>query len=408
MKQARVLVGSSVLLFGSHSACTFYTACPDNPNPNPPGMTMNGAGTDAGGALGAGGIGAGGIGAGGEESGGGGMGPEISTGGEAPMGEWVNETFNLSELESECGNVSYLSAKPTGDLLIVSIAQHGLFSKTSSGSEWERMGQGEGSAQIVNRGSVIQYDPDDPNVFWESGIYNAGGVYRTDDGGQTFIDLGLTHNDYVSIDFTDPERQTLLASGHEMPRLLRYSTDGGTTWEDIGQNIPEEARICSWPVVLDATTFLLGCGTFGGGTGGIFRSTDAGDSWERVSEHKIFPGPLLAADGSIYFAGEVTDGIMRSDDQGRTWLGPFGAGEIAGATPVELPGGRVAAVGQRRVLVSADRGAHWKVVTSELPFQPTGITYSAERRAFYAYHWTCESNIPDDAVMAYPFDYERN
>src|SRR5215216_2878891 len=193
MTLARSLLPSCVLAVGLNAACTFYTSCPDY-RPSNPSPTAGGTG--------------------------GGSGVDIGAGGEAPRGKWENETFNLAQLKSECGNVSYLSAVPGKDRLVVSIAQRGLLAKAAGGTEWLPLGAGKGSASITNRGSAIVYDPNDPDVFWEAGSYNGGGVYRTDDGGETFVDLGLSHNDYVSVDFSDPKRKTLLASGHDAPRTL--------------------------------------------------------------------------------------------------------------------------------------------------------------------------------------------
>jgi photosystem II stability/assembly factor-like uncharacterized protein len=385
MTLARNVLLPCVLVAGLSSACTFYTDCPDIPPP----------------------ASAGGSGATGGTGGTGGTAPgSVSVGGEPPEGEWVNETFNLTDLSSECGNVPYLSAKPGEDLMIVSVAKQGLLAKASDDEEWTPLGQGEDSAVITNRGSTIVYDPEDADVFWQAGIYNGGGVYRTDDGGQTFIDLGLTHNDFVSIDFTDPKRNTLLASGHESPRVLHYSDDGGRNWFDIGDEFPEEARVCSWPVVIDASTFLLGCGTYGGGEAGIFRSTDVGATWKPVSGHRVSPGPLLASDGTQYWSGEGKEGIVRSDDQGETFAGPFGKNELSEVTPIELPDGRIGAVSERRVVLSSDQGETWRVVTTELPFTPNGIAYSAAGKRFYAYHWTCQDAVPEDAVVSYAFDVE--
>jgi hypothetical protein len=378
------------------SACTFYTACPNPQQEQPPANT---AGTNSG-TSGSGGT------SGGGSSGEGGHGNSIGAGGEAPMGEWVNETFNLTELESECGNLTYLSSKPDEDMLIVSIAQHGLFQKTGDGSEWTLLGQGEGSASITNRGTSILYDPEHPKVFWESGIYNGAGVYRTDDDGETFVELKVSHNDYVSVDFTDPDRQTLLASGHEQDRKLYKSVDGGESFEEIGDRLPSSAKVCPQPVILDTSTYLLGCGSYGGGDRGLYRSTDAGDSWAQVSTHGGGAAPLLASDGTIYWPSEGTEGIVTSSDSGKTWDGPFGVGELAGATPVELPDGRVVALGQRRLLVTSDKGEHWRAVTTTSPFQPLGLAYSSARKAFYIWHFSCDTQVPVDGVMAFDFDYE--
>ena len=92
------------------------------------------------------------------------------------------------------------------------------------------------------------YDPEHPGTFWESGIYNGGGVYKTSDNGKTFEQLGdLTHTDSVSVDFSDPQRKTLLAGPHEMNSKLYRSTDGGRTWKDIGASLPSSAGYCRRP-----------------------------------------------------------------------------------------------------------------------------------------------------------------
>ena len=43
---------------------------------------------------------------------------------------------------------------------------------------------------ITNRPSAIVYDPEHADTFWEAGIYNGGGVYKTEDNGKTFVQLG--------------------------------------------------------------------------------------------------------------------------------------------------------------------------------------------------------------------------
>src|SRR4051812_43353187 len=132
----------------------------------------------------------------------------------APSGTWKNVTHNLAGMASECGNVSVLSAKPERDRLITDVAQHGLWASDNGGDSWTAIGTT--GDPITNRAIRIVYDPTHPTTYWESGIYNGFGVYRTDDDGVTFRHLGdSTHNDCVSLDFTDPQRRTLLAGGHE-------------------------------------------------------------------------------------------------------------------------------------------------------------------------------------------------
>src|SRR5205085_10920225 len=107
--------------------------------------------------------------------------------------------------------------------------------------------------------------------------YNGGGVYKTSDGGVTFSQVGdITHCDSISVDFSDPKRMTLLAGSHEQALKLFRSIDGGAKWEDIGKALPEGSGFCTTSSILDAKTFLVGCGGWYGGTPGIQRTTDAG------------------------------------------------------------------------------------------------------------------------------------
>src|SRR3954469_12271933 len=130
--------------------------------------------------------------------------------------EWVNVTGNLAGMPSECGNLCLLSVVPGQDRIIAGVAKRGLWQTADGGAKWTQLGQGWGSDAIVNRPSRILYDPKDPNIFWESGIYNSFGVYQTTDGGQIFRHLGsIKHNDYVSVDLSGARRRTLLAGGHE-------------------------------------------------------------------------------------------------------------------------------------------------------------------------------------------------
>ena len=86
-------------------------------------------------------------------------------------------TANLAGMASECGNISLVSARPDRDQLIASVSLHGLWSTTGA-ADWTALGTGAGSAPISNRGSKIVFDPDHPDTFWESGIYNGGGVFE--------------------------------------------------------------------------------------------------------------------------------------------------------------------------------------------------------------------------------------
>lgn len=337
--------------------------------------------------------------------------PGVITG-PTPTGAWRAVTANLADLKSQCGNMSFLTVKPTEDLLIAGVALDGLWASNDGAQTWTALGQGSKSAMIINRPSSILYDPSDPNSYWETGIYNGGGAYKTSDDGVTFTALGdVMHDDFISADFGDPDRKTLLVSGHEADHLLRLSTDAGATWKDISANEPPEAGACSYPIVVDPQTFLLGCRTFGSGISGIYRSTDAGQSWSNVSLDGAAAAPLFAADGSIYVASDFQAGVVRSTDQGQTWTELGAVGVIDPPVPlVQLPDGRIASVSAKRVVVSADNALTWRVVSVDLPYNPVGLVYSQWQKAFYVWHFSCDATdtqLPADAILAYDFDYQQ-
>src|SRR5262245_5131095 len=73
---------------------------------------------------------------------------------------WVNVTGNLAFQPTECGNMSYVSAKPGSDIVIAGVAQRGLW-YNRGGNTWTPLGTGTGSDRITNRTSSIVYDPQD-------------------------------------------------------------------------------------------------------------------------------------------------------------------------------------------------------------------------------------------------------
>lgn len=313
---------------------------------------------------------------------------------------WVNVTANLAEMPSECGNLCLLSVVPGQDKIIAGIARKGLWATSDGGATWLPLGQGAGSDVIVNRPSWIAYDPTNPNIFWESGIYNGSGVFQTTNGGQTFQHLGkVTHNDYVSVDFGDPKRGTLLAGGHEQARQVWKSVDGGLAWSNVGSNLPAGTKFSSKPLLLNASMYLVNAAGWGKGTGGVFRTSDGGATWTTVSALEAQGNPLTASDGTIYWPLMYDRGLLRSTNQGQTWVQACGYGVIKGEHVIELPDGRLAAAGGKCVKVSSDKGSTWTQAGEAIPVQPAGLVYAPARQAFFIWHWDCGPKVLSNAVF---------
>jgi photosystem II stability/assembly factor-like uncharacterized protein len=381
MLQGALAVALGVVLSG----CTFYTRCPKGMSCGDQGA---GAADNGGGSAGS-------------SSNPGGAGQIIGT---PPTGSWSTATSNLTGMKAGFANVTYASAKPDEDKMIAGLSELGLWESSDGGESWQAMGTGTDSATIPNRPSAIQYDPKDSQVFWESGSYGSG-VFRTDDKGVTFSQLGtFGGTDLISIDFTDPDRQTMLASGHEEGHLLRRSVDGGSSWEEITDNVSDEVGGCNFPLVLDDKTFLFTCSKFGGGSiSGILGSVDGGETWTVQGAAPGSREALLASDGTVFWSGEG-GGLLRSSDQGQSWTS-IPIDKVLEVHPIELPDGRIATLTEQYVIVSADKGQTWTPVTSATPIRGEGLTYSKQQQAFFIWHATTTEGVPEDSLQRYDWDF---
>jgi hypothetical protein len=316
-------------------------------------------------------------------------------------GQWRPATANLEGIKSECGNLSRVAARLDKDQVVVGVAQFGLWGSENGATSWSALGKGPGSAVITNRASAIVFDPAHPDTFWESGIYNGGGIYRTDDDGATFKQLGtIQHTDAMSVDLNDPQRRTMLAGRHETSQLFR-STDGGNTWVEISASLPQGIGFVSFPFVIDSKTFLLG--TNHGTNSGILRTTDGGNTWTMVHDGDVVGLPLLTkSDGALYWMTQPGGGVLKSTDGGVSWKQVARDGTLSELAPniVELPGNRLGAVGNQVVVTSADGGVTWQRLSPTTPFPPAGLTYAPYRHALYIWYFDCDRQQPLDPIKA--------
>jgi photosystem II stability/assembly factor-like uncharacterized protein len=319
-------------------------------------------------------------------------------------------------MASDCVPVGRVGATPGSARVVVEVALHGMWSSDDGGQSWQALGTGAGSAQITNRASSITFDPDHPDVFWETGTHNGGGLYKTTDAGLSFVELGtMTMSQDAAVDFADPDRKTLLTGTHGAG--VYRSTDAGLTFGSVGDTLPLNTL---WPFLVDPQTHLIGIFDQDASNPdiGVQRTTDGGASWTKVSN--MGPshdgGFRQASDGSIYYSLVGNSGIARSTDQGESWTKVASAGAtfppgFFGITPIELPGGRLVTLGVDHLQSSLDSGASWQPIGEPLPFPLTnsdfgGVIYSITSKTFFIWHSNCGANaVLDDAIMSAGFDY---
>lgn len=104
---------------------------------------------------------------------------------------------------------------------------------------------------------------------------------------------------------------------------LYKSTDAGTTWTLLESTLGPDFRYIQKVVATPSNSLLITTrpSLNEGGDGGIFRSTDGGDSWTRVVSGRG-ADLQLAANGDIYASTGIGNGfgqVWRSTDDGVNW-----------------------------------------------------------------------------------------
>ena len=220
----------------------------------------------------------------------------------------------------------------------------GAYKSTDGGETWEHVGLRE--TQNIAR---IRIHPDNCDVAWAAafGKHSADnperGVFKTTDGGETWRKV-LFQSDKagavdLSVDVTNPDviyvavweawrRSWGMSSGGEDSGLFK-STDGGENWSEITGNIGlAEGPIGKIGVAVSpANPNRVWALIEHEPDGGVWRSDDAGATWERVNEERklrqrafyytrIYADPN---DEDVMYA--LNTGLYRSRDGGETFPG---------------------------------------------------------------------------------------
>jgi len=276
---------------------------------------------------------------------------------------------------------------------------NGIYKSTDAGQTWAHLGLREGQ-QIP----ALVVDPRDPNHLFAAvlghpyGPNEQRGVFASTDGGQNwqkvlYVDENTGASD-IAMDPSNPEilyaslweaRQGPWEFGNTYAGThggIFKSTDAGKTWHKLTQGLPEVEQ--AYVEIAPSEPHRLYAAVASGRTVGIFRSDDAGENWHRATTD---PRPATRIGGgdlpvprvdpkdadTLYSASIVT---WRSTDGGQTWTALKGA-----------PGGDdyqniwinpnnpdiILLVGDQGALVSANRGRTW----SSWYNQPTAQLYHA-------------------------------
>ncbi len=227
----------------------------------------------------------------------------------------------------------------------------GVWKTTDCGINWEVASDDS----VFGTGSVgaIGLSDSDPNTIYvgmgespvRGNVSHGDGVYKSTDAGKTWRQVGLEDTRQIARVRVHPKNADIVyvaALGHiwgpNDQRGVFRSKDGGANWERIlfrsdkagasdlifDPSNPNILYAGFWEVYRKPWTLESG-----GPGGGLFKSTDGGDTWTELTRNEGLPKGTVGKVGitvspanpdRVWAIIEAEDGgVFRSDNAGRTW-----------------------------------------------------------------------------------------
>jgi photosystem II stability/assembly factor-like uncharacterized protein len=213
----------------------------------------------------------------------------------------------------------------------VGTAGQGILRSVDDGATWHRLGLKE-AIEFDGVVRALAVDPQDPSRVFAGAD---AGICLSADGGAHFERLSSPADGMtvwaLAIDPNNP-RHVLAGTGAPSRAAMFRSTDAGLTWQRLPIEIPEFCRGVNRPRIL-SICFDPDDGRdvwFGIEEGGAWRSRDLGDSWERVDHeqssiaspdiHALSILPASAAHPKTHLVLTVNS-VYTSTDGGDSWAG---------------------------------------------------------------------------------------
>lgn len=261
---------------------------------------------------------------------------------------------NIGPFNSD-GRVTDLELHPEDDNTIyVGSASGGIYKSTNSGDTWQTIFDESPSLAI---GDLAIYKKDANIIYAGTGEANAGGgslaydgqgVFKSDDAGETWTNIGLKDIGSIGKVVINPnDPNTLFVAGmgslfkNNPERGVFKSTDSGDTWEHV-LTVSDSTGAIDLAIHPEDGNIIYAAmwerirrphdRQYGGVTSGIYKSIDGGNTWNELTnglpdiENKGRIGLAISESSpNIVYAyylqasGQI-EGIYKTEDNGDTWI----------------------------------------------------------------------------------------
>ncbi len=231
----------------------------------------------------------------------------------------------------------------------VAVACGNVWKTNNSGTTWEPIFDNYGSFSI----GCVTIDPKNTHVVYvgtgennsQRSVSWGDGLYRSEDGGKSFTNIGLKKSEHIAKILIDPRDSKVIYVAAQGPlwgpggdRGLYKSTDYGATWDSVlyispNTGVTDVAMDPRDPDVLYAATYQRRRHVWtlinGGPEGAIHKSTDGGKTWNKLTSglpsgdvgriglavSPVNPDYIYA----IIEAQGKSGGFFKSTNRGVTW-----------------------------------------------------------------------------------------
>ena len=248
------------------------------------------------------------------------------------------------------GRIADIAIHPKNDnIWYVAVGSGGVWKTENSGTTWDPIFDD----QVSYSTGCITIDPNNPARVWVGSGENVGGrhvgygdgIYLSTNNGGSWKNMGLKNSEHISKIIVHPDNSNVVWVASQGPlwkkggeRGVYKTNNGGKTWKRvlgnsewtgatdliIDPNNPQVLFAATWDRHRTVAAYM------GGGPGsGIHRSTDGGESWEKLSNGlpesnmgKIGLAISPQKSNVLYAAIELDrtkGGVYRSEDDGNSW-----------------------------------------------------------------------------------------
>ncbi len=310
------------------------------------------------------------------------------------------------------GRVTSIALHPQNqDVIYAGTAVGGVFKSWDKGQSWRPIFDDMARLSI----GAIALAPSNPRVLYVgtgeanasggSGAFFGDGIYKSEDSGRTWKNIGLKGSFHVGRIVIDPqdEKHVLVATtgpvyGGSEERGLYRTRDGGETWQQI--LFLNETTSCIDVAVNPWNPDIIYAAMwervrqpwgreYGGQSSSIYRSRDGGETWQRletglpqanrdnrgrigIALSHSEPNTLYASFTKDVVTNEF-DGLFKSTDGGDSWsetsrfqlIGSYSTfGWYFGNVRVDPNNSDVAYVLAINLFKTTNGGRDWKVITN--------------------------------------------